>query len=167
MLRFQAAVSFQNTRDVTFEGNVIKQISGVGLEFISCPATGRAKWCVADVGEAANAHNTVRGNVFYDLGANGLRIGMSAQAADTKENVAHDIVVEDNVIVGYGRTYVGATGIVQGNGHHNLYTHNDVQMATKAPFTSAIAARSPHEATSCRRTTRSPTTSSMTCFKEL
>jgi Right handed beta helix region len=142
----QAGVSFQNTHDVTFEGNVIKQISGVGLEFISCPATGRAKWCVADAGEAVNTHNTVRGNVFYDLGANGLRIGMSARGADTKENVAHDIVVEDNVIVGYGRTYVGATGIVQGNGHHNLYTHNDVHDGYKGAihicYCSPFASRS-------------------------
>ena len=34
--------------------------------------------------------------------------------------------MRDSVVAGYGRVYVGSTGIVQGNGHNNEYSHNEI-----------------------------------------
>ena len=72
------------------------------------------------------AHNVINGSAFYDLGANGIRIGLSAEQSDTEDNVVWDNHVRDSVVAGYGRVYVGSTGIVQGNGHNNEYSHNEI-----------------------------------------
>lgn len=122
-----AGVSFQNSQNIKFDFNTITQTSAVGLEFISCIDTSSASWCAIPLNpNGINAYNVIEDSAFYDLGANGIRIGMSGQASDTLNNVAQFNTVQNNVVEGYGRVYVGATGIDQGQGHDNLYTHNEI-----------------------------------------
>ena len=50
----------------------------------------------------------------------------SVSVADTDANIPQSNTVQNNVVEGYGRTIPAAFGIGQGEGHDNLYTHNDV-----------------------------------------
>ncbi len=121
-----AAVSFQNSSHIRFDRSIVTQTSGAGLEFISCIDSTSPNWCVTTSSGGGTADNVVENSAFYDLGANGLRIGSSGQASDTEANVPQFNKVRDTVIAGYGRVYPGSTGIQQGQGHDNEYTHNEV-----------------------------------------
>lgn len=120
-----AAVSFQSSQHITFNSGVVTQTSGAGLEFISCFTTLVAR-CVSLNANAVTANNVVENSAFYDLGENGLLIGIQSLSTDTVTNVPQFTTVENNVVEGYGRVYPNAWGIAQGDGHDNTYTHNDV-----------------------------------------
>jgi hypothetical protein len=120
-----AAVSFQNAQHITFDSNIVTQTSGAGLEFLSCISTLVAR-CVAVTASGVSANDVVENSAFYDLGEDGVRIGIQNLAVDTDANVPQFITVENNVVEGYGRVFPNAWGISQGDGHNNLYTHNDV-----------------------------------------
>ena len=68
----------------------------------------------------------IQNSAFYDIGVVGIRIGNPFQPEDTDANVPQSTTVQNNVVHGYGRTIPAAFGIGQGEGHDNLYTHNDV-----------------------------------------
>ncbi len=121
-----ASLSFQNSQHITFDSDIVTQTSGVGLEFISCIDKTSPNWCVSRSTSAVTANNLVENSAFYDLGANAIRIGTSGQSGDTNANVPQFHTVQNTVVEGYGRIFPGSTGIVQGEGHDNLYTHNDV-----------------------------------------
>jgi hypothetical protein len=121
-----AAVSIQNSQHVTFDSGTLTQIGGVGLEFISCLDSSSPAWCQSLSTAAATSNNTIANSAFYDIGALGIRIGNPHAAADNDANVPQNTVVQNNVVEGYGRTIPAAFGIGQGEGHDNLYTHNDV-----------------------------------------
>jgi Domain of unknown function (DUF4185) len=121
-----AAISIQNSQHITFDSGVVTQISGVGLEIISCLNGASPPWCVSSSTSATTANDTISNSAFYDLGALGIRIGDPRVGADTDANVPQSILVQNNVVEGYGRTIPAAFGIGQGEGHDNIYTHNDV-----------------------------------------
>lgn len=121
-----AAVSFQNSQHITFDSNTVAQISGSGLEFISCVDKSSKNWCISTTASAVNANNTIQNSAVYDVASDGIRIGASGQASDTNANVAQFNTVQNTVVEGYGRVYPSSKGITQGQGHDNLYTHNDV-----------------------------------------
>ena len=130
-----AALSFQNSSRITFDGNTVRQIAGVGLDFISCipdpPSDtnhSEAPYaeCVSPMASPAVEDNLIENSAFYDLGVMGMRIGDPYLATDEDWNVPQWNVVENNVVEGYGRTIPASFGIGQGFGHNNLYTHNDV-----------------------------------------
>ena len=122
-----AAVSFQNSQHITFDSGSVTQISGTGLEFISCTnSTASPSYCVADNANGVTANDVIQNSAFYDIGALGIRIGEPYIKTDTDANVPQSMTVQNNVIEGYGRTVPSAFGSGQGNGHNNLYTHNDV-----------------------------------------
>jgi hypothetical protein len=123
-----AAVSFQNSSYITFDSNVVTQLAGAGLDFLSCLNVSPTNpyLCTPYTASSPPAaifttNNTIINSAFFDLGANGVRIGMSGQPADSISNIPHDNAVINNVISGYGRVFPGATGIEQGDGHHNLH----------------------------------------------
>ena len=120
------AVSFQNSQHVTFDSGVVTQIAGTGLEFISCVSAGSPNYCVATNGNAITANDTVENSAFYDIGVLPVRIGDPYVPAFTDANEPQFMTVENNVAEGYGRTIPASFGIGQGEGHDNLYTHNDV-----------------------------------------
>ncbi|HUK12171.1 MAG TPA: right-handed parallel beta-helix repeat-containing protein [Thermoanaerobaculaceae bacterium] len=121
-----AAVSFQNSRHITFDSGIVTQTSGTGIEFIPCVNSSSPAYCVSTNGNAVVADNVIENSAFYDIGVVGIRIGNPYQNADTDANVPQSTVVRNNVVEGYGRTLPAAFGIGQGMGHDNLYTHNDV-----------------------------------------
>ncbi len=121
-----AAVSFQNAQHITFDSSVVTEISGSGLEFISCVDKSSRNWCVATSTAAVNANNIIENSAIYDVAADAIRIGASGQPSDTNANVAQFHTVQNNVVEGYGRVFPSSKGITQGQGHDNLYTHNDV-----------------------------------------
>ena len=121
-----AAVSFQNSQRIRFDSNTVRQTAGTALEFISCVDQSSKNWCLSLSANAVNANNVVQNSALYDLAANGIRIGAAGQASDTNANVAQFNSVQNTVVEGYGRVYVGSHGISQGQGHDNLYTHNEV-----------------------------------------
>jgi hypothetical protein len=121
-----AGVSFQNSQHITFDSSTVSQTSAVGLEFISCVDATSPNWCVSTNTNAITAFNQIENSTFYDLGANAIRIGNSGQSSDTQQNVPQFNAVWNNVVEGYGRVFAGSTGIVQGQGHDNLYSHNEV-----------------------------------------
>jgi len=121
-----AGVSFQNAQHITLDSDTIAHTSGTGLEFISCVDKSSKSWCVSNSASAVNANNTVENSAVYDVASYGIRIGASGQPSDTNANVAEYNTVENTVVEGYGRVYASSHGIAQGQGHDNLYTHNDV-----------------------------------------
>ena len=120
------AVSFQNSQHVTFDSGTVTQISGTGLEFISCVSSGSPAYCVSTNANAVTANDVVENSAFYDIGVVGVRIGDPYIKDFTDANEPQFMTVENNVVEGYGRTIPASFGIGQGEGHDNLYTHNDV-----------------------------------------
>jgi uncharacterized protein (TIGR03437 family) len=121
-----AAISFQNAQHITFDSNIVTQISGQGLEFISCVSAASSNDCVATSPVGTTASNVIQNSAFYDIGALGVLIGNPYTGNDTDANVPQFNVAQNNVVEGFGRTIPASFGIAQGNGHDNLYTHNDV-----------------------------------------
>ena len=108
------AVGCYNCQNVTFNGVVVTQTSGGGIELYTTTTT------------APTSHNIVENSALYDLGGFGVRVGLLAQYTDTDANVAQFNLLENNVISGFGRVTPGAFAISQGDGHDNTYTHNDI-----------------------------------------
>ncbi len=121
------ALSFQGSQHITFDSGIVTEISGTGLEFISCiNAASSPAYCVSNSLSAVNANNVIQNSAFCDIGVLGIRIGEHGVPADTPTNVAQNFTVQNNVVEGFGRVIPAAFGIGQGEGHDNLYTHNDV-----------------------------------------
>jgi uncharacterized protein (TIGR03437 family) len=121
-----AAVSFQNSQYITFDSGTVTQISGAGLEFISCVNGASPAYCALNSANAATANDVIQNSAVYDTGALAIRIGDPYINADSDANVPQSMTVQNNVVEGYGRTIPASFGIGQGFGHDNLYTHNDV-----------------------------------------
>jgi hypothetical protein len=108
------AVGCYNCSYVTLDGVTVTQTSGGGVEFYTSDYS------------STTAHNTVENSALYDLGGYGIRYGLMAYYKDTDANVAQFGTFENNVISGMGRVIPSGEGIVQGDGHDNLYTHNEI-----------------------------------------
>ena len=108
------ALTCLNCQNVTFNGDTVAQTAGGGIELYTNSSS------------AATANNIVEDSALYDLGGFGIRVGMPAAYSDTDANVPHNITVENTVIAGYGRVFPSAIGLVQGDGHDNIYSHNDI-----------------------------------------
>ncbi len=121
-----AGVSFQNSQHITIDSVVVAHSSGTGLEFLSCIDKSSPTWCVSFNTGGVAANNTIRNSAIYDVASDGIRIGTSGNPTDTNANVPQFNTVENTVVEGYGRMYPSSKGITQGQGHDNLYTHNDV-----------------------------------------
>jgi hypothetical protein len=121
-----AALSFQNSRHISLDSNIVAHTSAPALEFISCTNTTSASWCISRNANAVTANNAVKNNAFYDLASTSVRIGMPGRAGDTDANLPQFNIVENNVVEGYGRVFPNSFGISQGEGHDNTYMHNDV-----------------------------------------
>jgi hypothetical protein len=121
-----AAVSFQNSQHITFDASIVAHTSGAGLDFVSCISAQSPSWCVSTDPNASTSNNTIENSAFYDIGAMGVRIGIQALVADTEANLPQFTTFRSNVVEGWGRIFPSLWGITQGEGHDNLYTHNDI-----------------------------------------
>jgi hypothetical protein len=109
-----AAVGCYNCSYVTLDAVTVTQTSGGGVEFYTNNTS------------STTSHNTVENSALYDLGAFGIRNGLLAVYTDTDANVAQFGTIENNVISGIGRVIPSSDAIMQGDGHDNLYTHNEI-----------------------------------------
>lgn len=130
-----AALSFQNSSNITFYVNTVRDIAGVGLDFITCmpdpsggtdPAAAPVAECVATAPSPTVTGNVVANSSLYEIGALGVRIGDPYSPTNLDSNVPNETTVENNVVEGYGRTIPASFGIGQGVGHKNTYDHNEV-----------------------------------------
>jgi uncharacterized protein (TIGR03437 family) len=121
-----AALSFQNAQHITFDSNTVTQISGTAVNFISCVGPASPNECIATNAAGTTANNVVQNSAFYDIGVLGVLFGNPYTNADTDANTPQFNLVQNNVVEGFGRLIPAAFGIAQGNGHDNVYTHNDV-----------------------------------------
>ncbi len=132
-----SAVSFQNSNHITVDRVVVRHTAGGGLDFDTCSADVDAngnsispKWCTARAPSPTSTYSSIQNSIFYDLGAHGIRIGENAvgplaQFFDDNTS-AHDFLVQNNLVQGYGRVIPAAFGIGQGVGYNNNYAHNEV-----------------------------------------
>jgi len=110
-----AAVSCQNCQHVVFDGSTVTQTAGTGIEFVT---TDPAK---------TTADDSFQNGAIYDVGGMAVRVGRyNNPDVDTDANVPHNVRVENTAITGFSRVMPSSVGIVQGAGHDNLYTHNDI-----------------------------------------
>ena len=109
-----AAVACRNCQNVTFDSDTISQTSGTGIEFTTITTT------------STTSHNAFQNGALYDVGAIGIRVGKPPATADTDANVPQFTTVQNNLIEGYSRVFPSGVGIIQGSGHDNTYTHNDI-----------------------------------------
>lgn len=96
------------------------------MEIITCGLHSSPGWCATANTPAVATHITVRNSAFYDLGGQGVHIGMPEKPTDSDANLPQFITIQNTVIEGWGRVFPSTFGIAQGMGHDNLYTHNDV-----------------------------------------
>jgi hypothetical protein len=106
---FPAMVHCSNCQDVTFDSNTFTQTVGVGLD-------------VTDT----SINVTVQNNLFFDIGAYGLRFGTAEAASDTDSTVAHNLVATQNGIAAVGRFLASSDGIVLGDVHDVELSFNDI-----------------------------------------
>ena len=109
-----AAVACRNCQNVTFDSDTISQTSGMGIEFTTTTTT------------ATTSHNSFQNGALYDIGGTGIRVGKPPATGDTDANVPQFTTIQNNLIEGYSRVFPSGVGIVQGSGHDNTYTHNDI-----------------------------------------
>ena len=108
------AVSCYNCQHVTFNADIITQTSGSGMEFKTTSSSG------------TTAYNTFENGALYDIGGLGIRVGVLPSSSDTDANVPQFTTIQNNLIEGISRVIPSGPGIVQGSGHDNTYTHNDI-----------------------------------------
>ena len=108
------ALSCYNCQYVTFNSDIITQTAGTGIEFKT-----------TDTSETT-AYNTFENGALFDIGGIGIRVGELPASTDTDADVAQFTTVENTLIEGISRVFPSAPGIVQGSGHNNTYTQNDI-----------------------------------------
>ena len=104
-----AMVHCSDCQNVTFDGNTFTQTVGVGLDV---------------VGTSINV--TVENNLFYDIGAYGLRFGTPPASADTDATVSHNLIATENGVASVGRFLPTSDGIVLGDVHDVELSFNDI-----------------------------------------
>lgn len=109
-----AALGCYNCQYVTFNSDIISETAGTGIEFTTTDTS------------STTAYNTFENGALYDIGGLGIRVGHLPGSTDTDANVPQFTTVENTLIEGISRVIPSSPGIVQGSGHDNTYTHNDI-----------------------------------------
>ena len=109
-----SAVSCQNCQNVTFDGDIITQTAGTGIDFTTTSPS------------ATTSNNVFQNGAIFDVAGHGIRIGLLASGSDTAANLPQFTTVQNNVIEGFGRIFAKGFAIAQGCNHDNLYTHNEI-----------------------------------------
>ena len=109
-----AAVGCYNCQHVTFNGDIISETAGAGIEFTTTDYS------------STTAYNVFENGALYDIGGLGIRIGHLPNSSDTDSSVPQFTTVENTLFEGFARVIPSSPAIVQGSGHDNTYTHNDI-----------------------------------------
>jgi hypothetical protein len=102
-----SAVTFASTRNVVFEGNVLRHLGGGGVSF------------------AAGTGAIVRGNVVTDVSSSGITIG-DGVAWSSPSVYDTGATVSNNVVRDVATEYLGGVGIFAGWVKHTRIAHNEV-----------------------------------------
>ena len=114
-----AGVSVTNANNIHFEGNMFTQMAATGLDFVS------------------GTHNDmIIGNVFTDIGGNGISIGKFVASDTTEMHVAYNPTdtneictsdtIKDNYIYNVTTEFQGACGIAGGYPREVDIEHNEI-----------------------------------------
>ena len=109
-----AAVACYNCEHVTFNSDIVTQTSGMGMEFSTNNSS------------LTTTNNVFENGALYDIGGSPIRVGKPPASSDTDANVPQFTTIQNNLLEGYGRIFPSGVGIIQGSGHDNTYTHNDI-----------------------------------------
>lgn len=109
-----AALGCYNCQHVTFNSDIISETAGAGIEFTTTNNS------------STTAYNTFENGALYDVGGLGIRIGLLPATANTDANVPQFTTVENTLFEGFSRVIPSSPAIIQGSGHDNTYTHNDI-----------------------------------------
>ena len=109
-----SAVSCQNCQNVAFDGDIITQTAGTGIDFTTTTKNG------------TTANNSFVNGGIYDVASHGIRIGLLAANSDSEANLPQFTIVQNNVIEGFGRVFPKGFGIAQGCNHDNLFKNNEI-----------------------------------------
>jgi hypothetical protein len=104
-----AMVHCMSCQNVVFDSNQFTESVGVALDAVG-----------TSIGV------TVQGNLFYDLGAYGIRFGTAPAASDTDATVSQSLTATQNGIASVGRFLPSSDGIVLGDVHDVEVSFNDV-----------------------------------------
>ena len=73
----------------------------------------------------ANRHCRIERNLIYDVGAGGVRLGVTKMPADAAMVTTHTLV-ENNLVSGYGRIFHGAHGVLITHSADNHIRRNEI-----------------------------------------
>jgi len=107
-VNIDAAITASGARDCAFEQCTVTHVGGYAIEFA-----------------AACKRNRVDGCDMTDLGAGGVKIGLTRIEPDEDLLTSHH-VVRDNLIAHGGRLHPAAIGVWIGHSPYNLIEHNDI-----------------------------------------
>jgi Putative Ig domain len=104
-----AMVHCGGCQNVVFDSNRFTQTTGVALDIVG-----------------TSTSDTVQDNLFYDIGAYGIRFGTAPAGGDTDSTVAHSLIATQNGIAAVGRVLPSSDGIVLGDVHDIDVSFNDI-----------------------------------------
>jgi hypothetical protein len=102
-----AMVDCQNCENVTFTNDTFAHTTGVGLAF---------------VGNSSKV--TIKDDLFYDIGASGIRLGERPSPRDTDATVPHNILLTRNTLTGVARTFPSNDCVETGDIHDVTFSSN-------------------------------------------
>ena len=111
-----AAIDCESCQHVAFDGVSVRHTSASGLQIASL---------AGHTGPPA-ADDLVQNSAFFDLGDSGIHIGHAPRGWDRAASVVHSVIVQNNIVQGYGRVFPDGEGMAQGNGNNVLYQHNEI-----------------------------------------
>jgi hypothetical protein len=112
-LQVPPAVQCLDCSYVAFDSDSFTNIEGYGLAL----PTDNNGTAVGDV---------IQNNAFWDIGAGALATGRIPTGAETDANVFQSATIQNNLMQGFGRKFVGGAGIANLLGHDVSTIHNDV-----------------------------------------
>ena len=107
-VNIDAAITASGARDCAFEQCSVTHVGGYAIEFA-----------------AACKRNRVEGCELTDLGAGGVKLGLTRIEPDEELLTSHQ-VVRDNLIAHGGRLHPAAIGVWVGHSPYNVMEHNDI-----------------------------------------